>query len=61
LPSIGRLIIYTGIVLVAAGYLVLYSISAEAEFVETTNRVFIGMGLVIVGAAATFGALFFKK
>jgi hypothetical protein len=56
-----RLIIGIGLGLIFCGYLALYSVSPEADFTETARRVFIGMGFVVVGAAATFGMLFFKK
>lgn len=57
---IRRTAIFTGILLILAGYTYL-SIPPEAEMAVATERAFTGIGLVIAGAALWMGTLFFTK
>jgi CHASE3 domain sensor protein len=51
---------FTGIILVLVGYGLL-SLAPENNLAKTTDRVFLGMGVLVAGAVLWVGSLFFKK
>lgn len=55
-----RIIFYTGIALILVGYGFL-SVPPDAGLAVAEERVFRGLGLVVIGAALWLGALFFNQ
>ena len=55
-----RLCFYIGMALVILGYVFL-CVSPEEDMQKTIDRVFIGLGMVVIGAVLWLGAIFFKE